>query len=535
MAQFMFSTRKLSKSKNHSTRKISDYDTRETKKDKSDLFGVGQVNMPKWATKPNVFWLAADKNERKNGMLARRVIMSLPYAIAPAEREALVRQWLETNCKNMPASYAIHDGQGEPKNPHVHILVSERIWDGVDRDAELFFRRYDAKNPTKSGAKKAVMSMTNRDWLVDARKSWAETLNRALPLDKQVSHLSNAARGLPPPTPKIGQRVIAAERKGIRTRLVSHVLGLPVGDNKIRCLSFVDEAGKTIDFRANLESGESVEMIGRVTKSKAIDMIAAIKAKGWTRVELTGSPEFRAEMRAQLKLHGIGEITNDIGQINDGMGIKNGKNRGDVSAESGRGSQRFNEQNGSQPGTKVGDFGKSKFAIKPANVSYPKVFGSEDATPKTSKFAERERSKTKNNFGRVPTGKFDAKNNNNTVNLLESARDCGIAKIAGGAKNPDENWKKNAPSILTLRVRGYHTYAARKNDGYDRAKADADIAKILLKTYTTEQVIDAIRDGSPSPRARDQDYLDNLAKKACPPAKTTTSTEDDYQYPAPRY
>ena len=38
--------------------------------------------------------------------------------------------------------------------PHVHLMFNERLQDGIERDPEQYFKRYNSKNPERGGAKK---------------------------------------------------------------------------------------------------------------------------------------------------------------------------------------------------------------------------------------------------------------------------------------------------------------------------------------------------------------------------------------------
>jgi hypothetical protein len=224
------------------------------------------------------------------------------------EREAVIKDWLQFNCPNMPATWAVHDNpEADPRNPHCHLLISERQQDGIERSPEQFFKRFNAANPDKGGCKKADLGSNRREWLANARESWATILNKHLPPDAQVSHLSLANQGIQRnPQPKIGAKVLGAERRGHRTRLMSVVIEDELHKCRIRCLSFVDPiTGKTVTYQAGRDRGDSVEIIGKVSRSKVIDLVNACKEKGWQEVEIYGTPEFQAMARAELRKAGI--------------------------------------------------------------------------------------------------------------------------------------------------------------------------------------------------------------------------------------
>ena len=115
-------------------------------------------NMPAWAkAQPLHFWQAADAFERVNGTTYREMEIALPRELEPAQRAELVRAFVRQEIGEHHAyQWAIHtpiavDG-GE--QPHVHLMFSERQCDGIDRDPDQYFKRYNAKAPEKGGARK---------------------------------------------------------------------------------------------------------------------------------------------------------------------------------------------------------------------------------------------------------------------------------------------------------------------------------------------------------------------------------------------
>lgn len=115
-------------------------------------------NMPAWAkAQPQQFWRAADVFERVNGTAYREMEIALPRELEPTQRAELVRAFVRQEIGELHAyQWAIHtpiavDG-GE--QPHVHLMFSERQCDGIDRDPDQYFKRYNAKAPEKGGARK---------------------------------------------------------------------------------------------------------------------------------------------------------------------------------------------------------------------------------------------------------------------------------------------------------------------------------------------------------------------------------------------
>ena len=167
-----------------SARAKSDYIEREGRyeKDGEELEHKEHGNMPEWAEDdPQKYWEAADEHERANGRLYSEVQFALPKELGEAERRELAGEFAERVCsrERRPYTLAIHRGGANGENPHAHLMFSERGHDGIERDAEQWFRRYNAKAPEKGGARKSRAAKAG-DWLEKTRKAWEQTANRAL-------------------------------------------------------------------------------------------------------------------------------------------------------------------------------------------------------------------------------------------------------------------------------------------------------------------------------------------------------------------
>ena len=156
-------------------------------KGKEELEYRGYGNMPKWAEhNPNYFWQMADEHERKNGSTYREHVITLPRELYVNERHELIEDWIAQEIGGKHAyQYAIHnppalDGD---EQPHAHIMFSERTIDGIERDPDQYFKRYNSKNPEKGGAKKAntpKMSAERKEELKAMRDRWEKICNAHL-------------------------------------------------------------------------------------------------------------------------------------------------------------------------------------------------------------------------------------------------------------------------------------------------------------------------------------------------------------------
>lgn len=178
---------------------------------RDDVEEVTALNMPTWAAHdPATFWAASDEFERANGTTYREFTLALPRELTPDQRSDLVRDFVGRQLGGQHvAQWAIHtpaamDG-GE--QPHVHIMYSERTLDGIDRDPDEFFKRYNAKSPEKGGCRKDSFG-GDAERLVAARKLWADVQNEHLERhghDVRVDHRTNAEQGIDrKPQPKLG-------------------------------------------------------------------------------------------------------------------------------------------------------------------------------------------------------------------------------------------------------------------------------------------------------------------------------------------
>jgi hypothetical protein len=158
-------------------------------------------NLPDWAKGSAArFFAAADEHERSNGNAYREFELALPVELSDVDRGTLVREFVKEQLGDRHAyAWAIHEPQGH--NPHVHVMFSERIRDGIERGPEQYFKRANAKNPGRGGhAKSDRFTNSQGPEAVQAlRTRWAELQNRALEragVEARVDHRSLEAQGI---------------------------------------------------------------------------------------------------------------------------------------------------------------------------------------------------------------------------------------------------------------------------------------------------------------------------------------------------
>ena len=168
------------------------------------LEAVGHGNMPTWAEQnPKLFWEMADLHERKNGSTYREHIISLPRELNESQRLALVQDWIAKEIGEKYAySFAIHNptAMDGKEQPHCHLMFSERLLDGIERDPDQFFKRYNSKDPSKGGAKKdntGLLDSVRKTLIKEQRNRWEVLCNE---------HLAKAYEYVPEPPPEIDMR-----------------------------------------------------------------------------------------------------------------------------------------------------------------------------------------------------------------------------------------------------------------------------------------------------------------------------------------
>ncbi len=172
---------------------------------RNDLVTTGHGNMPSFAMdNPMLLWKASDRHERKNGSIFHSYTVSLPNVLTIEQLIDLAWRQACQLAGPKPFQFALHLSrsslQGE-LNPHVHIVICDRLPDGIERSPEQMFRRYNAAHPEKGGSRKDSGGKTPlalRNQLISQRKAAADEINVALIKhghDLRVDHRTLKERG----------------------------------------------------------------------------------------------------------------------------------------------------------------------------------------------------------------------------------------------------------------------------------------------------------------------------------------------------
>ena len=162
-------------------------------------------NLPDWAENGRDYWQAADQFERANGRLFVEVEFALPRDLSQDEQLELARTYAHdlTEDNRLPYTLAVHEGRGvnfeqTGGNPHAHLMISERINDGVERSPEGWFSRANREEPSLGGALKS-REFHGGEQITALRERWAERVNHSLEQAQsleRVSHRTLEAQGV---------------------------------------------------------------------------------------------------------------------------------------------------------------------------------------------------------------------------------------------------------------------------------------------------------------------------------------------------
>ena len=204
------------------------------RRDRDELVHVESKNMPPWAARglsersdaaALEYWRAADVHERANGRLFKQVEFALPVELAMGQQVALAQGFARELTASidggaLPYTLAVH--AGEEKNPHCHLIISERVNDGIAREVGTWFKRAAVKGKDQvAGGARKTEALKPKEWLEAVRETWARFANRALELAgfaERIDHRSLEAQKVERvPQIHLGPNVSKMVVRGIET------------------------------------------------------------------------------------------------------------------------------------------------------------------------------------------------------------------------------------------------------------------------------------------------------------------------------
>ncbi|WEN15717.1 MobA/MobL family protein [Rhodanobacter sp. AS-Z3] len=173
---------------------------------REDVIETGYGNMPNWVENdPWWFWKEADTYERKNGSVYHEHEITLPCELTLDQQIELASRHIADIAGIKPFQYAIHEKLSSLEgivNTHLHLMVSDRMPDGIERSLEQMFRRYNPKYPERGGCRKdsgGMNRMELRDSVLGLKKQTAMVQNDALARyghEARVDHRSLKEQGV---------------------------------------------------------------------------------------------------------------------------------------------------------------------------------------------------------------------------------------------------------------------------------------------------------------------------------------------------
>lgn len=157
---------------------------------REDLIAAGHGNLPAWAQDdPGQLWKAAEKFERKNGAVYRESVIALPKELSMDQTRVLVADLVRRLAPGKPHQFAIHAPTSSLEGeliPHLHLMTSDRVDDGIERPAERFFSRHNPANPERGGRKNpaaaeigwkfgTTSSLREKSWPIPSITTWIST------------------------------------------------------------------------------------------------------------------------------------------------------------------------------------------------------------------------------------------------------------------------------------------------------------------------------------------------------------------------
>lgn len=258
MAIYHLTAKTASRDDGKSAKAKADYIQREGRysRDRDEVLYTQSGHMPGWVKRAVDYWDAADLYERANGRLFKEVEFALPVELTLDQQRELVDEFARhlTEGECLPYTLAIHAGGGE--NPHCHLMISERKNDGIQRSAEQWFKRYNAKQPERGGAQKSE-SLKPAAWLEQTREAWSRYANRALERaghEARIDHRTLEAQGIERvPGIHLGPNVVEMESRGVRTERADTALSIDTANAEIIDLQ---EYRKAIEHERDRQSEE---------------------------------------------------------------------------------------------------------------------------------------------------------------------------------------------------------------------------------------------------------------------------------------
>lgn len=259
------------KAKGHSALAKSRYIARLGRYSKLDpVIHSGSGNLPPQFKSMHQYWKAADEHERSNAIVYREAIIALPVELSEQDRIAAAKEIakaIAVSKTGEPLAYqfALHKGKKEDEeqaeaedekeidNPHVHIMISERIDDLEPRAPEVFFKQQKKEKPAEGGAPKMPNNASELKKRTDYMKRFTEqVLNRYLDNEHQIDFKAHEKSG------KIPQVHLGPVHKKVLDRYVAW-LEDPDPEREVKLTAVVERYLEIKQYNANIDRLAEIE------------------------------------------------------------------------------------------------------------------------------------------------------------------------------------------------------------------------------------------------------------------------------------
>ena len=181
----------LTRTPGHTVTRAEQYE-RFKAEGREDLYYTQTRNLPGWAMgSPHVYFTTAAEYEWALGNAFEEWKIMLPQELNPGQNMVLMRDLVDLIAGDrLPITYAFHcptTMAGTKAQPHLHLIISARQWDGIERPPTQHFKKYNRTHPERGGAPKDPAL-----YHLKAVKQWRITITDVVNL--HLDHAGSPAR-----------------------------------------------------------------------------------------------------------------------------------------------------------------------------------------------------------------------------------------------------------------------------------------------------------------------------------------------------
>lgn len=232
---------------------------------------------------------ALERHDRANANVYVTEIVALPASANARQRRHMIRRYCRYfDERGLPYTVAMHkpDPQGDVRNYHVHIVYSLR--------PATRLGPYDWRFAVSK-----VSDVNTPEGIATRRKLVVDAINATLRANgsgQRYTHLSNRARGMAPPAPKIGQK-----QNWVIRRLADAEAGYA---RLVRLKTMIDRFGDGIQTIARAHVAQDVAKDRLTDKADTIGKVLGLQNRrlAFCHAHLTNWLNYRA-IRQRLRRH----------------------------------------------------------------------------------------------------------------------------------------------------------------------------------------------------------------------------------------